>query len=467
MNISQLTYSINNAKLKDLVSIKEFQTEEDIKLKLNVDNEYLTKGDGSRVRLFITEKEFLEKYNKLNLNIDNIYYNKNTSFTLENAIVYLDLNKYILLDITNYIIFQLDENNDVNQFIKILEEHYEKEDYSYLLLSIPNAFKLEMLERLINSKDIIDDNIYSTFMSYYTTTDFGFNSISKETINKLVNNKSEKLKQETINKLSQLPEKITIYRGQADKSTEYNKSYSWTTDPSVAVFFSLRLIEENGKIVTGVVEKKDIIEYFDDKEKEVLVLPENIKEIKVYDFYTMDEVAERTEDILDIFSTYKYMLNNYLHFEKDDSKHGKLHCLRVLLHSLTIGKLKNLSDGDLNLLALASIYHDIGRIDDDLDELHGVRGKEIFENGDFTNNDIVKFLIEYHCVDDNLAISFLNESDLDNKDKIKELLYILKDADALDRLRFGNYGLDFTYLRNKESISMILFAYMSLKYLRL
>ena len=470
MSISQLVFRQNDTKLADLVSIKEFQTEDDLKNKLNFEPAIITNGDGSNCRLFMTEEEFFKKYNYLNINKDNIYYNKN-SFMHSNAVIYLDMSHFILLDLTNYLLFSKEDeepfNYGISDTIKELESHHNNKEYISLFLNTPDSFKLEMLERLISSKENIDDELYSAFMDFYVVTDFGFNSISTETINKLINSKSEKLKSETAEKLSALPDKIIVYRGQADKSTNYKEAYSWSIDPTVATFFSLRFIERKGKIVTGVIDKKDIIEYFDNSEQEVLILPNKIKNIKVHDFYSMDSISKKAEDILDIFGNYKYMLNNCLDFEHDDNEHGKLHSLRVLLNALTLGKLKGLSDYDLQVLAMASIYHDIGRTNNKIDNLHGLRSREIFEHSDFGENEIIKFLIEYHCIDDEVALKVLKDSNIADKVKTKKLFSILKDADALDRLRFGLRELDFTYLRNKESTRMILFAHFSVKSLKL
>lgn len=466
MNISQILFNKNNVKIKDLIPITEFKTVEDIKNKLNFSGCDIVSSNGSTKNLFMTEDEFFKKYENLKSKRDNLYYNGN-SFLYDNAVVYLDMNYFILIDLTNHFVFSESNTNNcqttILDFIKKLEEDYNNDRYIYLLYQIPDAFKLEMLENLINSKDIIDDNLYSAFMDYYNMTDFGFNSITKNTIQKLFSNKSEQLKLETLNNLSELPEEIIVYRGQGDKSTNYKDAYSWSIMPNVAIFFALRYIEKEGQLIVGKVKKSDIIEFFDGTEQEVIVHPNSVKDIKVYDFYTLNGLNKYLESTLSIYGSYKYILNTQLDFINDDLEHGKLHSLRVLLYSLVLGKLKGLNESNLHLLSLASIYHDIGRIDNSVDDFHGLRSREIYERDNNVDDDVVKFLIEYHCIDDNIALQTLADSNIQNKDEAKELLFILKDADALDRLRFGLYGLDFTYLRNVESIRMILFAKFAIK----
>lgn len=65
-----------------------------------------------------------------------------------------------------------------------------------------------------------------------------------------------------------------------------------------------------------------------------------------------------------------------------------------------------------------------------------------------SSDSAVSFLIEYHCLDDYLAEEYLKSADTIRSKKRTWLLYqILKDADALDRVRFGIYGLDVNQLR--------------------
>ena len=176
MNISQIVFNQNNTKLADLVSIKEFQTEDDLKNKLNFEPAIITNGDSSNCSLFMTEKEFFEKYNHLDVDRENIYYNTN-SFMHSNAVMYLDMSHFILIDLTNYLLFETEDkysfSYSISDTIKELENHYNNKEYISLFLNTPDSFKLEMLERLISSKENIDDELYSAFMDFYVVTDFG------------------------------------------------------------------------------------------------------------------------------------------------------------------------------------------------------------------------------------------------------------------------------------------------------
>ena len=65
------------------------------------------------------------------------------------------------------------------------------------------------------------------------------------------------------------------------------------------------------------------------------------------------------------------------------------------------------------------------------------------------------FLIKYHCIDDDVAYTALGKSDIPNKDRVWLLYTILKDADALDRVRFGMREIDPKYFRNKMAVQLL------------
>mgnify|MGYP005803810305 FL=1 len=136
---------------------------------------------------------------------------------------------------------------------------------------------------------------------------------------------------------------------------------------------------------------------------------------------------------------------------KNGRGHGQLHSARVLFLALAIiqaGKIK-LELRELTQLSTAIVFHDIGRKNDRMDDGHGKAGREVYEKNARSSADpAVCFLIEYHCLDDKLAEEYLKSTDTIRARKRTWLLYqILKDADALDRVRFGIYDLDVNQLR--------------------
>lgn len=174
----------------------------------------------------------------------------------------------------------------------------------------------------------------------------------------------------------------------------------------------------------------------------------------------------------DIICAY-FMEDNYL-LDKfftndivDNDKHGQIHSERVGVLSYVLGKLKFLSDEDIEILLLASKYHDIGRKIRD-DKSHSIESVRLLEDNKVLSEsplrDYVYYLVEAHGFSDKYDLDIMKKYNVDN-DRALMLLGIFKDADALDRVRYDtlrNHGsiLNIKYLRNVESKKLIKFAYM-------
>ncbi len=180
--------------------------------------------------------------------------------------------------------------------------------------------------------------------------------------------------------------------------------------------------------------------FLDNQEKEVIVLPGAPFEVSkekligpnsVRQFVYLRECQEGREMIAALYGEK----------QSENSDHDKLHSARVLLLAYMIiqaGKLK-LTKAELEQLRMAIDYHDIGRTNDAEDDSRGAASRRIYEMR--FSDPTVGFLIQYHCLDDRTAESHLTNS------RVKLLYQILKDADALDRVRFGIAELDVNFLR--------------------
>ncbi len=143
---------------------------------------------------------------------------------------------------------------------------------------------------------------------------------------------------------------------------------------------------------------------------------------------------------------YKQIDKSYI---KKSNIHGIEHDNRVAMLSLMIAKdegiIKEDSDREREILTYSAYYHDIGRI---LDVgPHSKRGAKIANNIEFRDLNykklpekdinIIKMLIEGHEGSDKNIDKLLKKYQISDEDKnmAKNLLYVLKDADALDRSR--------------------------------
>lgn len=150
--------------------------------------------------------------------------------------------------------------------------------------------------------------------------------------------------------------------------------------------------------------------------------------------------------------------------------HGLHHSEKVMLNAYLIGKYLRLNAIDFQILMDGALYHDIGRSSDAEDSIHGfsstlklqqVVTSPIYQ--DSTNLDILKAICDGHSRDDGFCQqTFANyEIDESQYSRYETLYKALKDADALDRTRFGKTSkaaLKAEFLRLDYSKSLIDFS---------
>ena len=289
-------------------------------------------------------------------------------------------------------------------------------------------------------------DLYDLFLMLYTITDYSASVYGTDLLQKLAFCRSDEQIQKINHALADYPEELTVYRGEAEGSTNYRQAISWSLDINTAFFFACRYGDQNhARIVHGKIHREDVLALnLDSREKEILAIPGTPYDITterligpdsplVMPFRHLDEYRKGVEQIQRLYK---------LH-QRGGTGHGKLHTARVLFLALAViqaGKIR-MSRVELSQLSNAIVFHDIGRKHDDVDNSHGKASREIYERSMGRSSDpAVSFLIEYHCLDDKLADEYLKSTDTIRAKKRTWLLYqILKDADALDRVRFGIY----------------------------
>lgn len=160
-----------------------------------------------------------------------------------------------------------------------------------------------------------------------------------------------------------------------------------------------------------------------------------------------------SKDIIEKYKYYKNYMDKNLNFLIKSPIHESMHTNRVLLYSILLAS--KLQRNDLqDSLAICAIFHDRRRLNDSLDKGHGMRAANYYKDYCAKNNiefnKSIYLTIYYHDISDNIAIENFST------DKSTCLMYkIFKDADALDRYRFGSNGLKKKYLRCPESETLI------------
>ena len=138
------------------------------------------------------------------------------------------------------------------------------------------------------------------------------------------------------------------------------------------------------------------------------------------------------------------------YFDHQSNIHGINHTYRVMYHVLQIASKRELKREGLTAFCAAYI-HDLARLNDGYCTEHGKWASErklpgfkgFFREIGLDEDDIEK-----------LKIAVTNHStpkELEKDDRAYLVTALLKDADALDRIRLGDGNLDVRYLRFPES----------------
>lgn len=332
----------------------------------------------------------------------------------------------------------------IYEFIDKAETNIKNRDFIYLITLLPDAMRIEYLKMLIES-DIRIDNIYQLFFTIYTSSDFGFSIVNNDFIDTIIRYKTEEERNITNEKMRKLSEDIIVYRGGNSLSVPFTEAYSWTTDINIATFFATRMGDGPAYIAQGTVKKHQVIEYIDTKEQEIVVYPQNVEIQNVIDLKDVTFLEMAIPRSSAIFSLYKERFTK-LDFSSSLEEHDKLHRLRVLLLSIFLCRELQLSSEDRTIIYMTAIYYGI-------EYEKGI--SEYYSQNNLEPNPIVEFLCEYYCLPDAIGYQEIeNNPELNSQaDRVKFLYDLFKDADALDKIRFGwqQGGLDMSQLRLEVS----------------
>lgn len=175
-----------------------------------------------------------------------------------------------------------------------------------------------------------------------------------------------------------------------------------------------------------------------------------------------DSIAKEINELKNwnLFPVFEY----YVKALKKDSLyqshiHGLGHIERVLLFGGLIAMQNQCNEADARLLLTACSYHDIGRVDDSLDDGHGKRSAEKLPSVvSLPGEDMayVQAAIYAHSINDTCMEDVIRSYGIYDKQRALKIARMLKDADALDRVRVCD--LDPRFLRFPCSCQYVDFA---------
>jgi len=154
-------------------------------------------------------------------------------------------------------------------------------------------------------------------------------------------------------------------------------------------------------------------------------------------------------------------------FTHDSCLHGVSHTQRVHIHAQRLVRELSWTEDDAHVVLSAALWHDIGRVNDGWDPRHGARSAarvvelRLHASLPAADAQVALFAIRYHCRSDGRGAS--RAAGQDDPERALRMLRLLKDADALDRVRLappgeGAWGVDSSMLRHPCTPGMIDFA---------
>lgn len=458
MTKDELISQIGNVTLKDLVCQKDIKTKD-----------YVLKLQKNSYMIETTAQEFSQRFPLLPM--DKIFYGPQMSIPS----LYFNPDTLAITPIMISFLLHPEiggkgySEESFLRAIRSAEDLAEKGDYGPCGVHLPDAAKMEYLNLLVQKRQQVP-NLYNIFLRFYRCSDYGFALLRPETLNAIIKAKTVEEWENTRSELKVFPDKIKIFRGGNTLSQPYQSACSWTTDINMANFFATRLGKESGYIACATVGKEDVLETFlDSSEKEILVMP-NAKTLHISEVISVKGLGyiDKTLPIVtNRYLDYRDKLSE-LDFAMDSALHGELHEARVMLLCLLLAREMDLTDDDMDVLCTAAIYHDTGRENDWEDAGHGMRGCQYYVSDVSSPDPFAEFLCTYHCLPDNVGYRHIAEDPVLSKhhDRAKLLFNVFKDADALDRVRFGSSDLDLTQLRCPVSKTMTLVAKLTFQNLR-
>ncbi|MFF2531465.1 HD domain-containing protein [Brevibacillus sp. NPDC058079] len=470
--------------------MKEPFTEEQLIQLINISNEKKQEVEG-KLGGFPEKEEVQRIARKYNLNAEHFYFVDKT----RPCYCYYDFPAYVTIDVFNDQFF--DFAMGIQRIISIREaamKAWEEKDYCRIFVFTEDQAKVLLLNKMYWL--IEDDQKYDLYKEVYTLLDYGHTLIDKDIKHDVWKHQSVDRRIEIRDLLDDdyQGDVLTVYRGEGSESTPYDQSMSWTTSLSVACFFATRIRSDlHAKVYQARVRKEHVLDYDNHRnEKEIIVFPEQLEDVEIVPMTQLVDEWSRLEEEghLDEYVLYKNTFIKESHYKHPQGIHGIHHVKRVLFHAITLSRLLRLSDSDRAILANASIYHDIGRKHDYHCKMHGewswkqyVRNLSGFNplievncvakraNGEKEGYDIrnltidevgiVRFLIEYHCRDDEEGQKALQKMHLHKKakDRYWRLYQIFKDCDGLDRVRLPINELDVKYFRTNEAKNRLVYAF--------
>lgn len=411
-----------------------------------------------------TYKEVHNYLEQRGLSIDNLYQATSGFYTFW----YIDEYVFISLFSINtedLDFFQLVERVQAQK--DTLKKYWNNQQYESFFGLVEKQFTLDVFQQVYEQIPV--EHRYSVFVDLYTRNDYGFHRIDPLLVREILNTNKGRIEENYFD--TDEEGYVTIFRGMQEKSAPPETAYSWTIDLAKAEFFATRFNSIPSQIYTAKVHYTNIIDYITTRnESEVIVLPEDLKNIQDLNYLNFDDTLVNTLEAEGYLNDYHYHTRRLQStwFHNPNGIHGIKHIKRVLMHTLIMSYEDKLSQEDKRILTYASLYHDIGRTNEDYDLHHGKQSVDKMKQLKLPTRQLTKderlileFIMEYHAKPDDSGLRRLKKTGIIDKARAQDLFLRFKDCDGLDRVRLRD--LKIKYLRTETAKKMLLIAHQLLR----
>jgi len=341
---------------------------------------------------------------------------------------------------------------------------------SFYFICVPDTFKIFDFQDNKRYIDIPKADVFNVWKDIHTSLDFSFGQWDEDILDYVFSCAPAPTNLHKIMTHKDSLGRIRVYRGVSNKDFKCTGSLSWTSRFSTALWFASRFAK-NAAVFAGYVRSENIVAYIENSsESEVIVRTKHVEDI--IDLDLISPTGDYLENALNTCKSEFVKHTQIVEWEysrrnssKEIGSHDLCHIRRVLLNALLILKCsgETFTEQEEHLITDFAMFHDIGRDNDFEDPDHGEKSVCYLAENVFEINEdleIINLFIKYHSRDDEDGLAALERlegySDKE-KDRLRYLFMICKDADALDRVRLND--LEYDYLRTGFAKKLPLVSY--------
>ena len=157
-----------------------------------------------------------------------------------------------------------------------------------------------------------------------------------------------------------------------------------------------------------------------------------------------------------LLKAYDELRTEYLYVSR---VHGQSHVERVMLLAAVIAMQQRFSQRETELLLIACSYHDVGRLDDSVDDAHGERSADLLRSiplPELGESELrcIQAAVATHSTKDERLASFTKTYRVpeESTELCRLLCRGLKDADKLDRVRIRDLEVRHLHFRESKAL---------------